>query len=77
MQLNSLALVFCQFDSLCEWIYHVKILIIKIWKLEFPGGPVVKNHLPVEGAGYPCSRKIPHAVGQLNPYTATIEAHTP
>lgn len=30
MQLNSLALVFCQFDSLCEWIYHVKVLNIKI-----------------------------------------------
>jgi len=51
MQLNSLALVFCQFDSLCEWIDHVKILNIKIWKLEFPGGPVVKNRLPMQGAG--------------------------
>ena len=51
MQLNSLALVFCQFDSLCEWIDHVKILNIKIWKLEFPGGPAVKNRLPMQGAG--------------------------
>ena len=69
MQLNSLALVFCQFDSLCEWIDHVKILNIKIWKLEFPGGPAVKNRLPMQGAGVlSLLQKTPRAVGQRSPY---------
>ena len=47
---------------------------------DFPGGPVVKN--PPSNAGDMGSipgqgTKIPHAMGQLSPHTATTEAHVP
>ena len=47
---------------------------------DFPGGPAVKN--PPSNAGDVGSipgqgTKIPHAVGQQSPHTATTEAHMP
>ena len=47
---------------------------------DFPGGPLIKN--PPSNAGDVGSipgqgTKIPHAVGQQSPHTATTEAHMP
>ena len=40
-----------------------------------PGGPVVKNHLPMREHGFsPRSGKIPQAARQLSPCTTTPEA---
>ena len=37
-----------------------------VWGWDLPGGPVVKNHLPVQGTLFhPWCRKMPHEVEQL------------
>ena len=54
------------FKLVCSWV--------------FPGGPAVENLSSnagdvgsISGQG----TKIPHAMGQLSPHTATTEAHVP
>ena len=64
------------FGSQRQWAYIFKVLKEKKTAGDFPSGPVVKN-LPsnagdagsIPGQG----TKIPHAVGQLSPRTATTE----
>ena len=48
--------------------------------LGFPGGPVVKNGLAMQGTLFHLwSQKIPHALQQLSPCATTTEAleHAP
>ena len=52
----------------------------KLQNMHFPPGPAVKN-LPSnagdEGSILGQGTEIPHATGQLSPYTTTREAHMP
>ena len=60
------------------------LLFKEHWR-DFPGGPVVKNRLPVQGTWVdPWSGKVLHAEEQLSPCTRALEpagcncwAHTP
>ena len=59
----------------CMYIWHMYTAINKNKILGFPGGPVVKNHLVVQGTPFHLwSQKIPHALQQLSPCATTTEA---
>ena len=50
----------------------------KIWKRDFPGCPLVENppcNAGEEGSIPSQGTKIPHAPGQLSPYTPTEPTH--
>ena len=52
-------------------------VMFKSLQLDFPGGSVVKNLPSNAGDRFnPWSGKIPHAVEQLSPFTATVQLGT-
>ena len=68
-------MVYSHNETLCKC--QLKNTQCRSCELGFPGGTVAGN-LPADCRGHgldPCSRKVPHALGQLSPCATVAGAH--
>ena len=71
---SPLLKLYREWDNLqTEQLRWDKVKGFKLLILDFPGGTVIRIHLPMQGTFDPWSRKIPHTMAQQSPSARTTE----